>query len=80
MYSIMIYDSSGSFIGELPAASAQEVMGYINKGFKVKDKVTGNELALVDVSSAVGTSDGFIEIWYTYNYHGYDGEHPLIIH
>jgi hypothetical protein len=58
----MIYDSSGSFIGELPAASAQEVMGYINKGFKVKDKVTGNELALVDVSSAVGTSDGFIEI------------------
>ena len=33
MYSVTIYDSSGSFIGELPAASAQDVMGYIKKGF-----------------------------------------------
>ena len=63
MYSVVIYDSSGSFIGELPAASAQDVMGYINKGFIVKNKITGKEITLEEVSVSVGTSDGFIEIW-----------------
>lgn len=62
MYSVVIYDSSGSFIGELPAASAQDVMGYINKGFIVKNKITGKEITLEEVSVSVGASDGFIEI------------------
>lgn len=62
MYSVVIYDTSGSFIGELPAASAQDVMGYINKGFVVKNKITGQEITLEEVSVAVGTSDGFIAI------------------
>ena len=62
MYSVVIYDSSGSFIGELPAASAQDVMGYINKGFIVKNKITGKEITLEEVSVSIATSDGFIEI------------------
>ena len=61
MYSVTIYDSSGSFIGELPAVSAQDVMGYINKGFIVKDKITGKVLTIEEVSSVIGVSDGFIE-------------------
>lgn len=61
-YSIKIYDSKGSPIGELPTATAQDIMKYINKGFIVKDMVTGQEITLADVNAAVGVADGFIDI------------------
>lgn len=60
MYSIKIYDSNGTVIGELPAASAQDVIKYINKGFIVKDIKTGKPISIEEASSCIGVSDGFI--------------------
>ena len=62
MYSIKIFDRNGTLIGELPTASAQDIMRYINKGFVVKDLETGRIITLEDVSSVIGASDGFIDI------------------
>lgn len=62
MYSIKIFDDKGNVIGQLPTASAQDIMVYINKGFVVKDINTGKTLTLEDVTASVGASDGFIEL------------------
>lgn len=62
MYSIKIFDSNGTLIGELPTASPQDIMKYINKGFIVKNLETGNIMKLEDISSMVGVSEGFIEL------------------
>ena len=62
MYSIKIYDDKGTFIGELPTASANDIMRYINKGFVVKDLSTGQPITMEDINASVGTSDGFIDI------------------
>lgn len=61
-YSIKIYDNQGSVIGELPTATPQDIMKYINKGFVVIDINTNKELTMNDVSETVGVSDGFIDI------------------
>lgn len=61
-YSIKIYDNQGSVIGELPTATPQDIMKYINKGFVVIDINTNKELTINDVSETVGVSDGFIDI------------------
>lgn len=62
MYSIKIYDDKGTFIGELPTASANDIMRYINKGFIVKDLSTGLQITMEDINASVGASDGFIDI------------------
>lgn len=62
MYSIKIYDDKGTFIGELPTASANDIMRYINKGFVVKDLSTGQPITMEDINASVGASDGFIDI------------------
>lgn len=62
MYSIKIYDEKGTFIGELPTASANDIMRYINKGFVVKDLNTGQPITMEDINASVGASDGFIDI------------------
>lgn len=62
MYSIKIYDDKGTFIGELPTASANDIMRYINKGFIVKDLNTGQQITMEDINASVGASDGFIDI------------------
>lgn len=62
MYSIKIYDEKGTFIGELPTASANDIMRYINKGFVVKDLSTGQPITMEDINASVGASDGFIDI------------------
>lgn len=62
MYSIKIYDDKGTFIGELPTASANDIMRYINKGFIVKDLSTGQQITMEDINASVGASDGFIDI------------------
>lgn len=62
MYSIKIYDDKGTFIGELPTASANDIMRYINKGFIVKDLSTGQQITMEDINTSVGASDGFIDI------------------
>ena len=61
-YSIKIYDMNGILIGELPTATPQEIMKYINKGLVVKDNNTGSVITVDDVSSVVGVSDGFMDI------------------
>lgn len=61
-YFIKIFDSKGSLIGELPTATSEDIMKYINKGFVVKDAVTGNNITFSDVNNVVGVSDGFINI------------------
>lgn len=61
-YSIKIYDSQGSVIGELPTATPQDIMKYINKGFVVIDINTDKELTIADVAETVGVSDGLIDI------------------
>ena len=61
-YSIKIYDNQGSVIGELPTATPQDIMKYINKGFVVININTNKELTMNDVSETVGVSDGFIDI------------------
>ena len=62
MYSIKIYDSKGTLIGELPTASASDIMRYINKGFIIKDVNTGQPITMDDLNTSVGCSDGFIDI------------------
>lgn len=61
VYSIKIYDEKGTFIGELPTASANDIMRYISKGFVVKD-LTGQPITMEDINASVGASDGFIDI------------------
>lgn len=61
-YSIKIFDTQGSVIGELPTATPQDIMKYINKGFIVVDINTNKSLTMEDVSETVGVSDGLIDI------------------
>jgi hypothetical protein len=61
-YSIKIFDVKGNLIGELPTASADDIVKYINKGFIVKDINTGKDLTIADVTSSIGVSDGFIQM------------------
>ena len=61
-FCILINDSSGKKIGELPTATNVEVMQLINKGFVVIDVYTGRQLTLADVEQTVCVSEGFIDI------------------
>lgn len=61
-YSIKIFDIHGSVIGELPTATSQDIMKYINKGFIVVDINTNKSLTMEDVTETVGVSDGLIDI------------------
>lgn len=61
-FSIKIFDSQGNLIGELPTASADDIVKYLNKGFIVKDINTGRNLTIEDVTSSIGVSDGFIQM------------------
>lgn len=61
-YSIKIFDAQGSVIGELPTATPQDIMKYINKGFIVVDINTNKSLTMEDVAETVGVSDGLIDI------------------
>lgn len=61
-YSIQILDSSNKIIGELMTASSSDVLKFINKGFKVINKMNGMELSESDVTSTVGVSDGLINV------------------
>ncbi len=60
-YSIKIYDSKGTHIGDSFTATSEDIMKYINKGFIVKDN-NGKTLSIEDVSQSIGVSDGFINV------------------
>ena len=61
-YSIEILDQNNKKIGELPTASSSEVLKFINKGFIVIDRMTGQQLTESNVTSSIGVSDGLIDI------------------
>lgn len=61
-YSITILDQQGKKIGELMTATQTEILQFINKGFKVIDRMTGQELTEASMSSVIGVSDGLISI------------------
>ena len=59
-YSIVILDSTGKKIGELPTASPAQVLNLIGKGFTCVDITTNKPLTEYEVSSTVGVIDGLI--------------------
>lgn len=61
-YSIIILDIFGKKIGELMTATSDEVIKLMNKGFIVIDRASGISLTEQDVMSAVGVSDGVIDV------------------
>lgn len=61
-YSIEILDKSGKKIGELPTASPTEILQFINKGFVVMDRMSGQQLTENQMSSIIGISEGLINV------------------
>lgn len=61
-YSITILDQQGKKVGELMTATQTEILQFINKGFTVIDRMTGQELTEASMSSVIGVSDGLINI------------------
>jgi hypothetical protein len=61
-YSITILDQQGKKVGELMTATQTEILQFINKGFTVIDRMTGQELTEASMSSVIGVSDGLISI------------------
>ncbi len=61
-YSIEIFSNNGKKIGELPTATESQILQYINKGFIVKDRQTGETFSEPDLLSTIGVSDGLISI------------------
>ena len=61
-YSIIILDNHGKKVGELMTATSDEVIKLMNKGFIVIDRASGISLTEQDVMSAVGVSDGVIDV------------------
>lgn len=62
MYSIKIIDTNGSPIGELMNASAEDVLKFIAKGFRVIDIHDESEITEDMVTTRLGVSDGTIAI------------------
>ena len=61
-YSVKILDANGEKIGEKIAASAMDVLAFINKGFIVVDIHTNETLTPEQVSETIGVSDGLITV------------------
>ena len=59
-YSIVILDSAGKKIGELPTATPAQVLNLLGKGFTVIDITTRQPLTEEQVSAVVGVIDGLI--------------------
>lgn len=56
-YSIKIYDNKNEIIGERMNATSEDVLAYINKGFKVFDISTQKWLSEEDVSKTIAVSE-----------------------
>ena len=55
---ITVYDrTNGQVVAELMTATSNDVLKFIQKGFKVVDNFTKRELSESDVLSMVGTSE-----------------------
>ena len=59
---LQIFDKNNDQIGELMTATPNDVLKYINKGFKVIEKSSGMQLTEDMVTSTMGVSDGLINV------------------
>ena len=60
--SLQILDRNNDPIGELMTATPNEILKYINKGFKVIEKSSGTQITEDMVNSTIGVSDGLIDV------------------
>lgn len=56
-YSITIQDMMGKKVGELPMATATDVVTLINKGFIVINNYTGTPISMDEVQNTIGVSE-----------------------
>lgn len=61
-YSIIIYDNNNKIIGELMTATPTDIIKFINKGFRVANKITGNDITIDELKQNIGVSDGVIDV------------------
>ena len=61
-YSIIIYDNNNKIIGELMTATPTDIIKFINKGFRVVNKITGNDITIDELKQNIGVSDGVIDV------------------
>lgn len=60
-FSIVIFDKKDKQIGELMNATQTQIITFINKGFRVVDRATHQDLTIEMITSMIGVSDGVIE-------------------
>lgn len=61
-YAIDIIGKDGKRVGELMNASVTEILQFINKGFTVINKATGEKISESVLTSTIGVSDGLINV------------------
>lgn len=59
-FSIVIFDQKGKQISEMLTATPTQILKFLNKGFKVVDRATGQDLTVAVITSMIGVSDGVI--------------------
>lgn len=59
-FSIVIFDQKGKQISEMLTATPTQILKFLNKGFKVVDRATGQDLTVTVITSMIGVSDGVI--------------------
>lgn len=57
-HAIKILDSNEKVVGKMMTASYSDIAKFINKGFKVVDMATNEELTLESMDPSIGVSDG----------------------
>lgn len=61
-YAVKIIDKKGTFIGELPTATPDDILKLIGKGFTVVDMRTEQYITAEDVASVVGISESVMGV------------------
>ena len=61
-YSIEIRVGNDKIIGELMTATTSDILKYLEKGFRVINKMTGCEMDQSSLTQTIGVSDGLINI------------------
>lgn len=56
-YSIRIFDEKNKLIGELLTATPNDIIKFIDKGFKVIDIITHKEIMRESVTQVIGVSE-----------------------
>lgn len=62
-YAVKILDKKGTFIGELPTASPDDILKLIGKGFTVVDMRTEQPITPDEIASTVGISESVMGVY-----------------